>query len=111
MMKRLLTLMALLSLALLISGCQTFVNKGNSGGPVFDMRGNVVGITVGKLDLKKISDDQGFLPEDVNFAIHVDRLPKMVGMTAATEESKAELSAEELYQAMVGKVVMVATYK
>jgi len=87
------------------------VNKGNSGGPVFDMRGNVVGITVGKLDLKKISDDQGFLPEDVNFAIHVDRLPKMVGMTATTEESKSELSAEELYQAMVGKVVMVATYK
>jgi S1-C subfamily serine protease len=87
------------------------VNKGNSGGPVFDMRGNVVGITVGKLDIKKISDDQGFLPEDVNFAIHVDRLPKLVGMTAAAEESKAELSAEELYQAMVGKVVMVATYK
>ena len=87
------------------------VNKGNSGGPVFDMRGNVVGITVGKLDIKKISDDQGFLPEDVNFAIHVDRLPKIVGMTAAAEESKAELSAEELYQAMVGKVVMVATYK
>jgi serine protease Do len=87
------------------------VNKGNSGGPVFDMRGNVVGITVGKLDLKKISDDQGFLPEDVNFAIHVDRLPKIVGITATAEELKAELSAEELYQAMVGKVVMVATYK
>jgi len=32
-------------------------------------------------------------------------------MTAATEKSKAELSAEEIYQAMVGKVVMVATYK
>jgi S1-C subfamily serine protease len=87
------------------------VNKGNSGGPVFDMRGNVVGITVGKLDLKKISDDQGFLPEDVNFAIHVDRLPKLIGMAVSSEETKDELSAEELYQAMVGKVVMVATYK
>lgn len=87
------------------------VNKGNSGGPVFDMRGNVVGITVGKLDLKKISDDQGFLPEDVNFAIHVDRLPRILGITTGTEETRAELSAEELYQAMVDKVVMVATYK
>jgi hypothetical protein len=47
----------------------------------------------------------------VNFAIHVDRLPKIVGMTASTDETKSELSAEELYQAMVGKVVMVATYK
>jgi S1-C subfamily serine protease/thioredoxin-like negative regulator of GroEL len=87
------------------------VNKGNSGGPVFDMRGNVVGITVGKLDTKKISEDQGFVPEDVNFAIHVDRLPKIVGIAGAIEDSKAELSAEELYQAVVGKVVMVATYK
>jgi S1-C subfamily serine protease len=87
------------------------VNKGNSGGPVFDMRGNVVGITVGKLDLKKISDDQGFLPEDVNFAIHVDRLPKIVGISTGAEETRAELSAEDLYQAMVDKVVMVATYK
>jgi len=87
------------------------VNKGNSGGPVFDMRGNVVGITVGKLDTKKISEDQGFVPEDVNFAIHVDRLPKIVEISASAEETKPELSAEELYQLMVGKVVMVATYK
>jgi serine protease Do len=87
------------------------VNKGNSGGPVFDMKGNVVGITVGKLDTKKISEDQGFVPEDVNFAIHVDRLPKMLGVAATTEEQRQELSAEELYQTMVGKVVMVATYK
>ncbi len=87
------------------------VNKGNSGGPVFDLHGNVVGITVGKLDTKKISEDQGFVPEDVNFAIHVDRLPKILGITATAEESKAELNAEQLYQAMVGKVVMVATYK
>ncbi|MFM7485156.1 MAG: trypsin-like peptidase domain-containing protein [Burkholderiaceae bacterium] len=87
------------------------VNKGNSGGPVFDMRGNVVGITVGKLDTKKIGDDQGFLPEDVNFAIHVDRLPKMLGISATNDEQRTELSAEALYQSMVGKVVMVATYK
>jgi S1-C subfamily serine protease len=87
------------------------VNKGNSGGPVFDMRGNVVGITVGKLDIKKIGDDQGFLPEDVNFAIHVDRLPKMLNISATSEDQRNELSAEELYQSMVGKVVMVATYK
>ena len=80
------------------------VNKGNSGGPVFDMRGNVVGITVGKLDIKKIGDDQGFLPEDVNFAIHIDRLPKMLNISATNEEQRNELSAEELYQSMVGKV-------
>ena len=88
------------------------VNKGNSGGPVFDMAGNVVGITVGKLDTKKIQEEQGFVPEDVNFAIHVDRLPKLINAQFdAKEVSAVELSAEDLYQAMIGKVVMVATYK
>jgi len=88
------------------------VNKGNSGGPVFDMMGNVVGITVGKLDNKKIQDEQGFTPEDINLAIHVDRLPAIANVSLATREaSGVELSTEALYQAMLGKVVMVATYK
>ena len=88
------------------------VNKGNSGGPVFDMAGNVVGITVGKLDTKKIQEEQGFVPEDVNFAIHVDRLPKLINASfEGKEPNTVELSTEELYQVMLGKVVMVATYK
>jgi S1-C subfamily serine protease len=88
------------------------VNKGNSGGPVFDMAGNVVGITVGKLDSKKIQDEQGFVPEDVNFAIHIDRLPKITNASLdGKEPNTVELNTEELYQAMLGKVVMVATYK
>ena len=88
------------------------VNKGNSGGPVFDMAGNVVGITVGKLDSKKIQDEQGFMPEDVNFAIHIDRLPKITNASIdGKEPNTVELNTEELYQVMLGKVVMVATYK
>ncbi len=88
------------------------VNKGNSGGPVFDMAGNVVGITVGKLDIKKIQDEEGFIPEDVNFAIHVDRLPSLINAAFDSKEPNSiELTTEELYQVMLGKVVMVATYK
>ena len=88
------------------------VNKGNSGGPVFDLNGRVVGITVGKLDTKKFQDDQGFVPEDVNFAIHVDRLPTLANIQIDNKTpSGSELGTEELYQLMLGKVVMVATYK
>ena len=88
------------------------VNKGNSGGPVFDLNGRVVGITVGKLDTKKFQDDQGFVPEDVNFAIHVDRLPTLANIQIDNKAALgSELGTEELYQLMLGKVVMVATYK
>lgn len=88
------------------------VNKGNSGGPVFDLNGNVVGITVGKLDSQKISQEQGFVPEDINFAIHVDRLPPMAKVALKSEGvSDKPVSPEALYQLMLGRVVMVATYK
>ena len=88
------------------------VNKGNSGGPVFDLNGNVVGITVGKLDSQKITQEQGFVPEDINFAIHVDRLPPMAKVALKAEGvSDKPVSPETLYQLMLGRVVMVATYK
>ncbi len=88
------------------------INRGNSGGPVFDLYGNVVGITVGKLDTKKISQEEGFIPEDVNFAIHIDRLPAIANAQRRTVDSKeAPLSPEDLYKLMLGRVVMVATYK
>jgi S1-C subfamily serine protease len=88
------------------------INKGSSGGPVFDMSGNVVGITVGKLDLLRIQEKEGFLPEDVNFAIHVDRMPSEANIKIeAGAKNSTPLSIENLYQKMLGKVVMVATYK
>ena len=88
------------------------VHRGNSGGPVFDLAGHVVGITVGKLDTKKLQDDDGKMPEDVNFAIHVDRLPPIANIQLVSNApASPELGTEALYQVMLGRVVMVATYK
>ena len=86
------------------------INKGNSGGPVFDMYGNLIGITMGKLDNEEIRKTDGLAPEDINFAIHVDRLNKPLNMklTSVGVKDRPMLKPEDIYQMMVGKVVIVA---
>lgn len=45
------------------------IQPGNSGGPVTDMRGNVVGVVTAKLDAIRVAKLTGDLPQNVNFAI------------------------------------------
>ena len=45
------------------------VQPGNSGGPVLDAAGNVVGVVVAKLDAIRIARSTGDIPQNVNFAI------------------------------------------
>ena len=87
------------------------MNKGNSGGAVFDQAGNLVGIAVGKLDLVKIMQGEGFLPEDVNFAIHSERIGQLGITTKVNGAGGKALSLEELYQQYIGTVVMIAGEK
>ena len=64
-----------------------------------------------KLDLVKIMQGEGFLPEDVNFAIHSERIGQL-GITTNMNSTRGKiLSLEELYQQYIGTVVFVAGEK
>jgi len=45
------------------------VQPGNSGGPVFDQSGQIVGVVVSKLDALKVAKVTGDIPQNINFAI------------------------------------------
>ena len=45
------------------------VQPGNSGGPILDQSGHVVGVVVARLDAIKLAKRTGRLPQNVNFAI------------------------------------------
>ncbi|MBE9603273.1 trypsin-like peptidase domain-containing protein [Acetobacteraceae bacterium H6797] len=45
------------------------VQPGNSGGPLFDLSGNVIGVVVSKLNAQRIAQRTGDIPQNVNFAV------------------------------------------
>lgn len=45
------------------------VQPGNSGGPLLDMAGHVVGVIVSKLNAQRIAQQTGDIPQNVNFAV------------------------------------------
>ncbi len=46
------------------------IQPGNSGGPLLDQSGNVVGVIVAKLDAIRVARATGDIPQNVNFAIN-----------------------------------------
>ena len=45
------------------------VQSGNSGGPIYDENGNIVGVVVAQLNKLKVAKAIGSLPELVDFGI------------------------------------------
>lgn len=87
------------------------INRGNSGGPVFDRQGRLIGIAVGKMDTADIVAKGGPPPEDINFAIKAGRLLAFLGVQPAKDEAGAEMDLEELYRQMLPRAVLVAGRK
>ena len=75
------------------------IQPGNSGGPIIDDFGNVIAVAVSKLDMKKILEDYGVIPENTNFGVKASVVRNLmqgnaVPLKAPNTEaiSKADLS-------------------
>jgi uncharacterized protein len=73
------------------------VQAGNSGAPVLDLAGNVVGIATAKLNAIKTAQRTGDLPQNVNFAINAAVVKAFldangVGYESASSNKKLEAS-------------------
>ncbi len=91
------------------------VQPGNSGGPLLDRQGNVLGVVVSKLNAANIAARTGDIPQNVNFAVKgteaVDYL-RGAGVTPSLAESGGrERSAAEVGELAHRSTVLVRCEK
>jgi formylglycine-generating enzyme required for sulfatase activity len=75
------------------------VQPGNSGGPVFDQSGQIVGVVVSKLDALKVAKVTGDIPQNINFAINSAVAKGFLdshGVTYDTGVSEKKLESAEI---------------
>ena len=64
------------------------VQPGNSGGPLFNNNGELIGIVVSSLNAKYFYENLNIIPQNVNFAVKSDYLINLVSMLPESEEIK-----------------------
>ena len=86
------------------------MNKGNSGGPIFNEKGQIIGISVGKLNKSEVLKTDGFIPEDVNVGISGQVVTNFLNMPIKANLNESELyNASEIYEYMRPSVVFIVS--
>jgi S1-C subfamily serine protease len=84
------------------------VQKGNSGGPVFDKGGLLLGVVVEKLDALEVARVTGDIPQNIGFAIRPEVVRSFLrsrGVAMPTASPSTDLSTTDL--AKLGKELTV----
>ena len=84
------------------------VNSGNSGGPIVDKRGCLIGIAVGKLDTKAMLENLDLLPEDMNIGIKSSNASKILDLQNKNQcKLRKNFNRVDLYELLLPKVVFI----
>ena len=88
------------------------IQPGNSGGPILDAGGNVIGVAVSKLELKKILKNFGVIPENTNFGIKASILKNLLeGNDVPFKENDTRtISRRELSKKIKSGTVLISCW-
>jgi S1-C subfamily serine protease len=92
------------------------VQPGNSGGPLADEAGNVLGVVVARLNDQTVMATTGAIPQNVNYAVKASYVmaflqghPDVLSRVQMANEEQAE-NFEQAVDQMLSSVVMILIY-
>ena len=85
------------------------VNSGNSGGPVINLNGKLIGVIYAKTHLSEIFKHSGELPSAMGFGITSNKINEVFKYKKSIPVKKAKYSKTAIYEKILPSVVNVAT--
>ena len=86
------------------------VQPGNSGGPIYDENGNIVGVVVSQLNKMKFAKATGSMPENVNFGIKASTVRQFLtssGLPTKWSKKSKRMTTKDLAKIAKNQTVMV----
>jgi len=83
------------------------LQPGNSGGPILNDKGNVVGVAVAKLDLAVALEEFGVIPDDTNFGIKTSVVRNLL---ESNDISLPNPNTKSISKSKLGKMITEGTY-
>ena len=85
------------------------VNSGNSGGPIFNLNGKLVGVSFAAIDKAKFLKKFGQIPTDLGYAINSNMIKKVFTHKKTVPVRSMKYNKSAIYEMMLPSIVVVAT--
>ena len=83
------------------------INSGNSGGPIFNLNGKLVGVSFAALDKKKFLEEMGQIPTDMGYAIKSNMIKKVFEHEKSIPVKSVKYDKATIYEKMLPTITLV----